>query len=114
MITCKLPVVLSVEEVARLLDAAPGLKYKAALSVAYGAGLLATEVISLKVADIDSKRMITSLAGSRPSHDSGAASGDGEGDQARIRAYFTEFVTNRKPRLKTASSYHRVFVFRTL
>src|SRR3974377_2026385 len=34
----KLPVVLSVEEVARLLDAAPGLKYKAALSVAYGAG----------------------------------------------------------------------------
>src|SRR5215471_17275019 len=54
----KLPVVLSVEEVARLLDAAPGLKYKAALSVAYGAGLRATEVVSLKVADIDSKRMI--------------------------------------------------------
>jgi integrase/recombinase XerD len=54
----KLPVVLSVEEVARLLDAAPGLKYKAALSVAYGAGLRAAEVISLKVADIDSKRMI--------------------------------------------------------
>jgi integrase/recombinase XerD len=54
----KLPVVLSVEEVARLLDAAPGLKYKAALSVAYGAGLRAAEVVSLKVCDIDSKRMI--------------------------------------------------------
>src|SRR5881628_1931504 len=54
----KLPVVLSPEEVARLLDAAPGLKYKAALSVAYGAGLRASEVVSLKVADIDSKRMI--------------------------------------------------------
>jgi site-specific recombinase XerD len=54
----KLPVVLSVEEVARVLDAAPGLKYKAALSVAYGAGLRAAEVVSLKVADIDSKRMI--------------------------------------------------------
>ena len=50
----KLPVVLSPEEVARLLDAAPGLKYKAALSVAYGAGLRAAEVISLKVGDIDS------------------------------------------------------------
>src|SRR6201988_3384171 len=54
----KLPVVLSVEEVARLLDAAPGLKYKAALSVAYGAGLRAAEVVSLKVCDIDSRRMI--------------------------------------------------------
>jgi len=54
----KLPVVLSPEEAARLLNAAPGLKYKAALSVAYGAGLRAAEVISLKVCDIDSKRMI--------------------------------------------------------
>jgi site-specific recombinase XerD len=54
----KLPVVLSPDEVARFLDAAPGLKYKAALSVAYGAGLRASEVISLKVGDIDSKRML--------------------------------------------------------
>ncbi len=54
----KLPVVLSPEEVARLLDAAPGLKYKAALSVAYGAGLRVSEVVALKVSDIDSKRML--------------------------------------------------------
>ena len=54
----KLPVVLSPEEVARLLNAAPGLKYKAALSVAYGAGLRAAEVVSLKVTDVDSKRML--------------------------------------------------------
>jgi integrase/recombinase XerD len=54
----KLPVVLSPEEVARLLNAAPGLKYKAALSVAYGAGLRAAEVVALKVVDIDSKRMV--------------------------------------------------------
>ena len=54
----KLPVVLSPEEVAHLLDAAPGLKYKAALSAAYGAGLRAAEVVSLKVGDIDSKRMV--------------------------------------------------------
>jgi integrase/recombinase XerD len=54
----KLPVVLSPEEVARLLDAAPGLKYKAALSVAYGAGLRVSEVVALKVSDIDSKRMV--------------------------------------------------------
>ena len=56
----KLPVVLSPEEVARLLDCAPGpgLKYKAALSVAYGAGLRASEVVTLKVSDIDSTREI--------------------------------------------------------
>jgi site-specific recombinase XerD len=54
----KLPVVLSPEEVARFLDAAPSLKYKAALSVAYGAGLRVSEVVALKVSDIDSKRMI--------------------------------------------------------
>ncbi len=54
----KLPVVLSPEEVARFLEAAPGLKYRAALSVAYGAGLRAAEVVSLKVSDIDSARMV--------------------------------------------------------
>ena len=53
----KAPVVLSQEEVARLLEAAPGLKYKAALSVAYGAGLRVSEVANLKVSDIDSQRM---------------------------------------------------------
>ncbi|ABE61725.1 phage integrase [Nitrobacter hamburgensis X14] len=54
----KLPVVLSPEEVACLLDAVPALKYKAALSVAYGAGLRVSEVVALKVGNIDSKRMI--------------------------------------------------------
>jgi integrase/recombinase XerD len=54
----KLPTVLTQEEVARLLDAAPGAKYKAALSVAYGAGLRASEVLALKVSDIDSTRML--------------------------------------------------------
>jgi site-specific recombinase XerD len=53
----KAPVVLSPEEVARLLEAAPGIKYKAALSIAYGAGLRVSEVVALKVSDIDSKRM---------------------------------------------------------
>ena len=48
----KTPIVLSQEEVARLIEAAPGLKYKAALSVAYGAGLRVSEVANLKVSDI--------------------------------------------------------------
>jgi len=53
----KLPVVLSRDEVARLIAAAHNLKHQAALSVAYGAGLRASEVVALKVGDIDSERM---------------------------------------------------------
>jgi site-specific recombinase XerD len=54
----KLPDVLSVEEAGRLLEAAPGLKYKAARGVAYGAGLRVSEVAHLKVDDVDSARML--------------------------------------------------------
>ncbi len=53
----KLPVVLSRDEVARLIAAAPNLKSQTALSVAYATGLRVSEVVSLKVTDIDSKRM---------------------------------------------------------
>ena len=54
----KLPVVLSPDEVARLLGATRCLKHQAALSVAYGAGLRAAEVAALKVRDVDSERML--------------------------------------------------------
>ena len=54
----RLPAVLSVEEVALLLQAAPGPKYKAAFGTAYGAGLRVSEVVALKVGDIDSERML--------------------------------------------------------
>ena len=52
-----LPVILSPEEVTRLIGAAEPLKYQVALTLAYGAGLRASEVVSLKVGDIDSQRM---------------------------------------------------------
>ena len=54
----KIPVILSREEVTRLLQSAGSLKYQAALSVAYGAGLRASEVVHLSVTDIDSERMV--------------------------------------------------------
>jgi integrase/recombinase XerD len=54
----KLPVVLSVAEVEQIIEAASNLKYRAALAVAYGAGLRASEVVHLKVTDIDSQRMV--------------------------------------------------------
>jgi len=55
-----IPVVLSAEEVTRILEVAPGpgLKYRAAFSVAYGGGLRASEVTHLRVPDIDSDRML--------------------------------------------------------
>jgi integrase/recombinase XerD len=53
----KLPVVLSRDEVARLIVATGNLKHQTALSVAYGTGLRASEVVALKVGDIDSERM---------------------------------------------------------
>jgi integrase len=49
---------LSPEEAARLLQAAPGPKYKAALSPAYGAGLRLSEAVALKVADVASTRIL--------------------------------------------------------
>jgi integrase/recombinase XerD len=54
----RLPVVLSPEEVALLLHCVTNPKHKAALSVAYGSGLRASEVVHLKVGDIDSTRML--------------------------------------------------------
>ncbi len=54
----KLPTVLSKEEVKQLIDATHSIKYKAAFSVAYGAGLRIGEVAMLKVTDIDSSRML--------------------------------------------------------
>src|SRR6202795_5169072 len=54
----KLPVVLSADEVVRFLEAVPSLKSRAALTTAYAAGLRAAEAVGLKLADIDSGRMV--------------------------------------------------------
>ena len=53
-----MPVILSLEEVTRLLQSAGGPKYQAALGVAYGAGLRANEVVHLTTGDIDSERRV--------------------------------------------------------
>lgn len=54
----RLPEILSIEEVTKIIQSAGSIKYQAALSVGYGAGLRASEITHLKVSDIDSERMI--------------------------------------------------------
>ena len=65
----KLPSVLSRDEVARLLAATGNLKHQTALSVAYGAGLRVSEVVALKVGDVDSQRMILRIEQGKGSKD---------------------------------------------
>ena len=65
----KLPVVLSRDEVARLLAAVGNLKHQTALSVAYGAGLRVSEVCALKVSDVDSQRMALRIEQGKGSKD---------------------------------------------
>ena len=80
----KLPVILSVEEMARLLDAAPGPKYKAAFSLAYGAGLCASEVVHLKVPDIDSNRKTLRIEQGKGRRDRYAMLSDRAVEQLRV------------------------------
>src|SRR5271168_1454050 len=54
----KLPVVLSADEVVRFLEAVPSLRTRASLTTAYAAGLRASETVGLKLAHIDSGRMV--------------------------------------------------------
>ncbi|MDA8339007.1 MAG: tyrosine-type recombinase/integrase [Nitrospiraceae bacterium] len=61
----KLPVVLSAEEVAKILNSVDNLKHKAILMLVYSAGLRVGEVVRLKPEDIDSKRMLIHIKGAK-------------------------------------------------
>jgi site-specific recombinase XerD len=65
----KLPTILSAEEVVRFLEAVPSLKARTALTTAYAAGLRASEAARLRVADIDSHRMVIQVRGGKGGKD---------------------------------------------
>ncbi|HEX4170450.1 MAG TPA: tyrosine-type recombinase/integrase [Bryobacteraceae bacterium] len=65
----KLPIVLSHEEVTRLIEAAPNLLYRTILMILYGTGLRRVEVVRLKVNDIDSQRMVIRVREGKGSRD---------------------------------------------
>ena len=65
----KLPVVLSPEEVEKLIEAAPNIRYRMILVLLYSTGLRQTGASQLKIADIDSKRMVIHVHEGKNSRD---------------------------------------------
>jgi integrase/recombinase XerD len=63
--TFRLPKVLSAEQVARLIDAAPTLFYRILLMTLYATGLRRAELAHLKVSDIDKERMVIHVKGGK-------------------------------------------------
>ena len=65
----KLPVVLSKEEVRRIIDRIDNLKHKAIISLLYGSGLRIGELLALRKNDIDSERMLIHVKGAKGKKD---------------------------------------------
>jgi integrase len=92
----KLRQILTPEEVMRLIEAAPGRKYRCAFSIAYGAGLRSSELVSLKVSDIDSTRMVLRIE-------------DGKGGKDRLAKLSPQMLKELRSWWKEAKP--RVFLF---
>ena len=65
----KLPIVLSIDEIQKLFNTCTNIKHKAILSLLYSAGLRVSEVINLKITDIDSSRMIINIINAKGGKD---------------------------------------------
>jgi len=65
----RLPTILSQEEVAQLIEAAPTPFYRTILMTLYGTGVRRTELTRLKVSDIDSQRMVVHIQGGKGEQD---------------------------------------------
>jgi integrase/recombinase XerD len=91
-----LPVVLSADEIARFLAAVPNLKHRMALTTAYAAGLRVSEVVRLKIVDIDSSRMLIRVD-------------QGKGGKDRYVMLSTQLLTMLRSYWETARPGHWLF-----
>ncbi len=85
----KLPVVLSQEEVLRILDVVKNVKHRAILMVTYSGGLIVGETVKLKLSDIDSKRMMVFVQGAKGRKDRYTLLS--EAALAQLREYYREY-----------------------
>lgn len=65
----KLPVVLSKNEVKKIVAALTNIKHKCIISLMYSAGLRISEAVNLKISDIDSERMVITIKSSKGNKD---------------------------------------------
>ena len=65
----KLPIVLSQEEVVRLIEAAPNLHYRTLLMLLYATGLRRAEAVRLKINDVDTSLMLIHVHQGKGSRD---------------------------------------------
>lgn len=65
----KLPIVLNKSEVKKIIDSTNNLKHRSILSTIYSAGLRLSEIVSLKIEDIDNERMLIYIRGGKGNKD---------------------------------------------
>ncbi|WP_405396666.1 site-specific tyrosine recombinase/integron integrase [Maribacter sp. Asnod2-G09] len=65
----KLPKVISKEEILTIIENTNNLKHKCIVQLLYGSGLRRSELLNLKIEDIDSKRMLVRVVGSKGNKD---------------------------------------------
>jgi integrase len=104
----RLPAILSVEEMARLIDAADGLYHRTMLMVLCSTGIRSAELLQLRVADVDSRRMLIHIRQGKGGRASTVSSGLSRGGRATTRP-----ATRRPPArvavlsLRRAHAHHR-------
>jgi len=96
----RLPVILSEEEVARVIESAASSYHRVILMTLYGAGLRREELCRLKVTDVDSQRMVLHVR-----------QGKGRKDRdvtlsPRLLEVLRDYWKRRKPKTYLFPSYH--------